>query len=171
VYDSALAYGAAGRSIAPIAPGWKMPSRLDPRTGRAHRIWWKCYQDTPATAAELREWFAGPPVMGLGIVAGPVSGITLADGRRAGLEFLDFDDPETHARFVTLLLTRGGRALLERLPCEETPTGGRHYGYLCVESGASTTLARRPGGIGRPAMVPTIELGVPVVLEQKTTIL
>jgi len=146
VYDLARAYLAAGRSVVPIAPGSKTPSGIDSLTGRAHRIPWKRYQDTPATAGELRRWFTGPPVMGLGIIAGPVSGITLTDGRRAGLEFLDFDDPEIHERFVTRLIAQGGRALLERLPCEETPTGGHHYGYLCVESGASTTLARRYTG-------------------------
>jgi hypothetical protein len=152
---------AAGRSVVPIAPGSKTPSGIDPRTGRVHRIPWKRYQDTPATAAEVRRWFAGAPAMGLGIVAGPASGVTLDDGRRAGLEFLDFDDPEAHERFVTRLLAQGGQALLERLPCEETPTGGRHYGYLCVKSGARLTLARRRGGTtrhDRTTMVPTIEL-------------
>jgi hypothetical protein len=71
--------------------------------------------------------------MGIGIVAGPVSGVTLPDGRRAGLEFLDFDDADVHARFIALLAVRGVRFLLEDLPCEETPTGGRHYGYLCQD--------------------------------------
>src|SRR5919109_5195286 len=98
--------------------------------------------------------------MGIGIVAGPVSGVTLPDGRRAGLEFLDFDDADVHARFVQLLADRGVRFLLEGLPCEETPRGGRHYGHLCVEWAASTTLARRPVGMtadGRVQMVTLIE--------------
>jgi hypothetical protein len=71
--------------------------------------------------------------MGLGIVAGPVSGVTLPDGRRAGLEFLDFDDADDHARFIALVAACGLRSLLERLPCEATPRGGHHYGYCCVE--------------------------------------
>jgi hypothetical protein len=98
--------------------------------------------------------------MGLGIVAGPVSGITLADGRRAGLEVLDVDDADVHARFVALLTARGVRFLLEDLPCEETPRGGRHYGYGCVEWAASTTLARRCVGAmpdGRAQIITLIE--------------
>jgi Bifunctional DNA primase/polymerase, N-terminal len=140
---TALAYLAAGRSVVPIAPGCKAPSIVDPRTGRSRLIWWERYQEARATPAEVRDWLTGPQPMGIGIVAGPVSGITLADGRRAGLEFLDFDDADVHARFVALLADRGVRFLLEDLPCEATPRGGRHYGYLCVEWATSTILARR----------------------------
>jgi hypothetical protein len=61
--------------------------------------------------------------MSIGIVAGPVSGVTLPDGRRAGLEFLDVDDADVHARLMALLAVRGARFLLEGLPCEETPRG------------------------------------------------
>jgi hypothetical protein len=89
-----------------------------------------------------------------------VSGITLADGRRAGLEFLDIDDADVHARFIALLAARDVRFLLEDLPCEETPRGGRHYGYGCVEWATSTTLARRLVGTtsdGRAQMVTLIE--------------
>ncbi len=81
--------------------------------------------------------------MGIGIVAGPVSGITLADGTRATLEVLDFDGADVHARFLDLVAACGAGSLLERLVGKETPGGGRHYGYLCVEWGASTTLATR----------------------------
>jgi len=155
---TALAYLVAGRSVVPIAPGHKAPSVVDPRTGRSVLIRWEQYQETHATLAEVRSWFTGPQPMGIGIVAGPVSGITLADGRRAGLEFLDFDDPEGHARFVQLLADRGVRFLLEDLPCEETPRGGRHYGYLCVEWVASTTLARRPVGTTPDGRIQTVTL-------------
>jgi len=123
-------------------------------------IRWEQYQDKHATLAEVRSWFTGPQPMGIGIVAGPVSGITLADGRRVGLEFLDFDDADVHARFVARLAARGVAFLLEDLPCEETPRGGRHYGYLCVEWAASTILARRLMGTtpdGREQMVTLIE--------------
>jgi hypothetical protein len=76
------------------------------------------------------------------------------------LEFLDFDDADVHTRIVALLAARGVRFLLEDLPCEETPTGGRHYGYGCVEWSTSTTLARRLIGTtpdGRDQMVTLIE--------------
>jgi Bifunctional DNA primase/polymerase, N-terminal len=157
---TALAYLAAGRSVVPIAPGCKAPSVIDPRTGRRVLIRWERYQEEPSTPAEVQRWFAGPQPMGIGIVAGPVSGVTLADGRRAGLEFLDVDDADVHARFVARLAARGVRFLLDDLPCEATPRGGRHYGYGCVEWATSTTLARRPVGTtpdGRDQMVTLIE--------------
>ena len=110
-------------------------------------IQWDRYQNTRATPDEGQRWFAGHSPMGLGIVGGPVSGCTLADGTRAALEILDFDDAAIHARFLELIAACGGSALLESLVCEETPGRGRHYGYLCVEWGASTILARRPRGL------------------------
>src|SRR5919198_3354630 len=155
---TALAYLGAGRSVVPIASGCKAPSVVDPRTGRTVLIRWERYQHMHATPAEVQRWFTGPQPMGIGIVAGPVSGITLADGRRAGLEFLDVDDADVHARFVARLAARGVQFLLEDLPCEETPRGGRHYGYLCVEWAASTTLARRPVGTTRDGRTPMVTL-------------
>jgi Bifunctional DNA primase/polymerase, N-terminal len=160
IYATALAYLAAGRSVVPIAPGCEAPSIVDPRTGRSTPIRWERYQEEPATPGEVQRWFAGPQPMGIGIVAGPVSGVTLADGTRAALECLDFDDADVHARFVAPLTARGVLFLLEDLPCEETPTGDRHYGYLCGEWAASTTLARRLVGTtpdGRPQTVTLIE--------------
>jgi Bifunctional DNA primase/polymerase, N-terminal len=143
LYETALAYRAAGHSVVPIAPGCKAPSLINPRTGRSILIPWERYQHEPATPDEVQRWFTGPQPMGLGIVAGPVSGVTLADGRRAGLEFLDVDDAVVHDAFVARLAALGTLSLLRRLPCEETPTGGRHYAYLCVDWGASTVLAQR----------------------------
>ena len=60
---------------------------------------------------------------------------------------MDFDDAAIHARFLELIAACGASALLESLVYEETPGRGRHYGYLCVEWGASTILARRPRGL------------------------
>jgi hypothetical protein len=147
IYETALAYLVAGRSVVPIAPGLKAPSVVDARTRRRVLITWGRYHDVPATSADLRRWFDGSQPMGLGLVTGGVSGITLADGTRAGLEVLDVDDPEIHERFLTLVTGCGARPLLERLVCEETPRGGRHYGYLCVEWAGSTILARRLVGM------------------------
>jgi hypothetical protein len=147
LYETALAYLAAGRSVVPIAPGGKAPSVVDPRTGRPVLIRWERYQELPATPDEVRRWFASHQSMGLGLVAGSVSGITLADGTRAALEVLDFDDADVHARFLALVEACDMCALLECLVCEETPGGGRHYGYCCIEWGASTILARCPRGV------------------------
>ena len=158
IYATALAYLAAGRSIVPIAPGGKAPSVVDPRTGRPVLIRWEHYQELPATPDEMRRWFASHQPMGLGIVAGSVSGITLADGTRAGLEVLDVDDPDIHARFLELIAACGASALLESLVCEATPGGGHHYGYLCVEWSASTILARRRVGTTPNGCAQTVAL-------------
>jgi hypothetical protein len=149
VCDIALAYLAAGRSVVPIAPGRKVPSLVNPHTGKPYRLSWKHYQRTLATPDEARDWFSSQQPLGIGIVAGPVSGMTLPDGTRAGLEFLDFDDPDTHACFVERLTLQGYGGLLERLPCDASPRGGHHYGYLCVEWAGSTPLARRRIGMGK----------------------
>jgi Bifunctional DNA primase/polymerase, N-terminal len=147
LYATALAYLAAGRSVVPIAPGCKAPSIEDARTGQSRLIQWERYQQIRASAAELQRWVSGRSSMGLGLVAGPVSGCTLADGTRAALEVLDFDDADVHACFVELITSCGTGLLLERLVCEETPGGGRHSGYCCAEWDASTILARRPLGV------------------------
>jgi Bifunctional DNA primase/polymerase, N-terminal len=146
ICTTALAYLAAGRSVVPIAPGCKAPSLVDPRTGRPVLIRWERYQEASATPDEVRRWFSARSPMGLGIVAGSVSGITLADGTRAGLEVLDIDDADVHGRFLEMVAACGLRSLLQRLVCEETPGGGAHYGYACVEWAASTILARRQRG-------------------------
>jgi hypothetical protein len=167
---TALAYLAAGRSVVPIAPGRKVPSAVDPKTGRRRLIRWERYRHARATPAEVRRWFAGPQPVGLGIVAGAASGATLPDGTRAGLEFLVVRGAALHRRFVSRLAARGEWPLLERLPCEQTPGGGRQYGYLCVEWSTSTTLARRyagtmPDGRGRTAtLVETKGEGSPCVV-------
>jgi bifunctional DNA primase/polymerase-like protein len=110
-------------------------------------IRWERYQNTRATPDEVRRWLLGRSQMGLGIVAGPVSGVTLADGTRMALEVLDLDDAEVHARFLALVTACGAGSLLESLVCEATPGGGRHYGYLCGEWAGSMILARRPLGL------------------------
>jgi Bifunctional DNA primase/polymerase, N-terminal len=158
LYKTALAYLAAGCSIVPIAPGCKAPSLMNPRTERRTLIPWERYQHEPATPDEVRRWFAGSQPVGLGIVAGPVSGVTLPDGTQAGLEFLDIDDTAIHDAFVARLAAQGVLSLLQRLPCEETPRGGRHYGYLCSEWGVSTVLAQRRLGAAPKARGTTVTL-------------
>jgi hypothetical protein len=147
---TALAYLAAGRSVVPVAPHCDVPSVWEAEAGRRRLIRWERYQQARATPADVRRWFAGPQPMGLGIVAGAVSGITLPDGTRAGLECVVLHDAAVHRRFVELLATWDGLPLLARLPYAQTPTGGHQYGYLCVEWAAGTVLARgdtgtRPG--------------------------
>jgi hypothetical protein len=87
--------------------------------------------------------------MGLGIAAGPVSGATLDDGVPVALEFIDIDAPDVVPGYEGLVTARGYGQLLVSLPCEDTPKGGRHYGYLCREWAGNTIFARRK--IGRKA--------------------
>jgi len=109
-------------------------------------IAWRPYQDTPATEEELRQWFAVDHPMGLGIVAGPVSGTTLDDGTQTALEFIDFDELATFEGFGELLIARGHGDLLAQLPQERTPKPGAHLGYLCSEWAGNTKLAQRKIG-------------------------
>jgi hypothetical protein len=125
----ALAYLNAGRSVVPIAPGLKTASLVRRDTGESITIRWKPYQNAPASAAELQQWFSGTPPMGIGLVTGPVSGTTLPDGRPAALEVLDFDDAQTLKAFLELAVARGYGALIPQLPFEFTPGGGGHLGY------------------------------------------
>jgi hypothetical protein len=142
----------------PIALGYKAPCLINPRTGRWTLIPCERYLDKPATPDDVERWFTGAQPMGIGIIAGPLSGVTPANGTCAGLEFLDTDDTEIHRRFIALVAARGALALLQGMPCEATPGGGRHYGYCCVEWSASTTLARRQGDATRDGRATTVPL-------------
>jgi hypothetical protein len=66
--------------------------------------------------------------------------------REPGWSFWISTTPASHDAFVAQLAAQGALPLLQRLPCEETPAGGRHYSYCCVEWGASTVLAQRRVG-------------------------
>jgi hypothetical protein len=55
---------------------------------------------------------------------------TLADGTRAALEALDFDDPDIHARFLEVVAACGAGSLLQSLRWEEI-TGGRPPAPAC----------------------------------------
>jgi hypothetical protein len=66
---------------------------------------------------------------------------------RAGLEFLDIDDPPSVTTFEDLVDAHGYGQMLRTLPCEDTPKGGRHYGYLCATIAGNTKLAQRTIGV------------------------
>jgi P4 family phage/plasmid primase-like protien len=146
ILSTALSYHAAGRSTVPTARGRKAPSIYHPTTGEVIEIAWKPYQDTPAAEDELREWFAVDHLMGLGIVAGPVSGAMLEDGTQTALEIMDFDELAIFELFRELLTARGYGHLFEQLPWEKTPKPGAHLGYLCCEWAGNTKLAQRKIG-------------------------
>jgi Bifunctional DNA primase/polymerase, N-terminal len=141
---TAIAYLQANRAVLPIAPGRKAPSLTT--AGEPEEIAWKPYQRMLPRPWQVRAWFRGPRLMGIGIAAGPVSGATLDDGTRVALEFMDIDAPDVVPVYEGLVIVRGYGKLLASLPCEDTPKGGRHYGYLCRTWGGNTVFARRKIG-------------------------
>ena len=127
VLDAALAYIAAGRSVAPISPNQKYPQ------GNA----WKVFQTRLATPDEIRSWFQGSPLLGICLICGKVSG---------GLENLDFDDFQTYNAYDTLVTELGYTDLLRRLVIEQSPRPGIHLGYCCEVIQSNTKLARQKIG-------------------------
>jgi hypothetical protein len=67
--DSALQYAEEGFSVIPVTPGEKAPPLID----------WQIYQDAPADAAQIREWWAQTPTANIAIVTGRISGVTVLD--------------------------------------------------------------------------------------------
>jgi hypothetical protein len=158
--ETALALRDAGRSPLPIAPGQKAPSIVDHRTGELILIAWGSYQESPAPAGVIKGWFKNRTLMGIGIAAGLVSGITTPDGTRHALEILDVDDEATLQAFLEATNWYGLSELRERLVYERTPKGGGHFGYLCATWEGNQKLAQRRMGTkpdGKPDIVTLIE--------------
>lgn len=128
---TALAASRAGFSVLPPKEdGSKQP--LDA---------WKQYQETPASEAVIRNWYAGRRT-GIGAVMGPVSRNT---------ELFEFDDAGTFVKFMEVASAAGLRPLVERIKSgysERTPGGGIHWYYRCAVVSGSTRLAckRREDG-------------------------
>ncbi len=111
--DVALAYGAAGRSVLPIAPGSKTPSFFNTTTNEFQELPWKRFQKRPADQGMIRAMFDRSP-LGIGIVCGPVSGVQIAEVQYA-LEVLDVDDAEVLDQFVEAANWQGLGEILHRL--------------------------------------------------------
>jgi len=111
---------------------------------------WAPYQKRLATTEELSQWFGGNRPLGLGIVAGAVSG---------NLEVLDFDEAKLVTDWIALV---GDHApsLAERLVMIATPRPGVQFWYRCQEPVAGNQkLARgiRPNEQGEPRLKALIE--------------
>jgi putative DNA primase/helicase len=138
IYAAALAYRRAGLSIIPIATGgekapahWLLPYADD----RSRRHTWKPYQKEPASTDEIGDWFdprIDGPEVGIGIVAGAVSG---------GLEILDLDNFAVVKPFVEEVKKRAP-GLIRKLVKVKTPRPGLHLYYRCAEIGGSEKLAQ-----------------------------
>src|SRR5262245_20625530 len=147
----------AGRSILPIAPGYKAPS-LVMASGEAVNIRWESFKRIPATPEEVASWFPPACLMGIGIAMGPVSG-NLVDGVQHGAEVIDFDDTATLEQFIEAAHWHGWSDLLHRLLFERTPRGSGHLAYQCSSWEGNVVLARRPGDVaaGEHPVVTLIE--------------
>jgi uncharacterized protein (DUF927 family) len=148
-----------GRSVLPIAPGSKKPSIVNLTTGEVKNLAWKRYQAQQPTEGQIRAWFGGNALMGLGIACGPVSGVQ-RDAVTYALEVLDVDDAAILDQFVEAAHWQGLGEILARLLHQRTPGGAGHFGYLCQEWAGNTKLAQRQDGVdehGTPSVLTLIE--------------
>ena len=83
-------------------------------------ITWKPYQTRLMTESEIVEHFTSADR--LATVCGAISG---------NLEYLDFDDPATFKPFLELVESQQP-SLTAKLPKRQTPSGGYHLVYRCV---------------------------------------
>ena len=88
---------------------------------------WKAFQQRPADPGRLSMWFAHSP-LGIGIVCGRVSGITIG-GVHYALEVLDIDDEEVLEQFIEAAHWQGLTDVLQRMVHQRTPRRGR---ALCL---------------------------------------
>jgi len=125
-------------------------------TGEVQDLAWKRYQTQRPTEVQIRSWFGGEALMGLGMACGPVSGVQI-DAVQYALEVLDVDETESLDQLVEAAHWQGRGELLARLLHQRTPGGAGHFAYLCQEWAGNTILAKRPGGPGEPKAVTLIE--------------
>jgi hypothetical protein len=127
---SAKAYAHAGLSVIPVrTDGTKAPALTT----------WKRYQEEAANDDQLDRWFAGT-TNGVAIVWGNVSG----NG-----EVIDFDEPGLYDLFAQECSDQGLSSVVEGMPLIETPSGGRHLIYRCIDRvEGNQKLAQRQIGDG-----------------------
>ena len=142
VQEAAKAYTAVGLSVVPCM----LPSK-------APAVPWLTYQAEIADAETVTRWYSKNQTWGCGIVCGEVSG---------GLEVIDLDGG-AFANDFNGLINANAPGLLERLVIEQTPSGGRHYAYLCSDIEGNTKIAQttrelpghKPGADGLTTLLET----------------
>lgn len=102
--DAAAQYLALGWSVIPLEPRGKRPPVVDSTTGA--RMGWEPYQTRRTRSDEVERWLLRWPDANVGVVAGAVSGLIVAD----------FDGPE-------------GAELLATLDIPPTPTARTGNGW------------------------------------------
>ncbi|MFK5160579.1 bifunctional DNA primase/polymerase, partial [Propionibacterium freudenreichii] len=129
---TALAWQQAGASVIPVKPdGTKRPA-----------VPWKRHQTVPATAAQVKAWWADETA-GIGLICGAVSG---------GLEMLELEGRAVKENILTDLATAFADhdkadlwAKLTAGYLEASPSGGLHIIYrVNGKPKPNTKLARRP---------------------------
>ena len=125
----AQGYAQAGLCVLPVrADGSKAPA-LDT---------WTEWEHKRPTSKELAAWFAH--CEGFGLACGSASG---------GLEVLDFDDGALYPLWRDQVEAEIP-GLLDRLPVDESPSGGRHIFWRCAQPEGNLKLARKVGKDGKP---------------------
>lgn len=136
----AYRYRKARLSVLPITTGGrKAPySALLPFRGGNGKPSWAPLKDRLPTNEEMRRMFQGTVPMGIGIVAGRVSG---------GLEIIDIDDRETWIA-LRKMVEEKAPGLLRRIPQVKSPRagGGRHLYFFSDCPGPCCTLAADASG-------------------------
>jgi putative DNA primase/helicase len=97
---------------------------------------WEKYQRARPTRRLIEAWYGSHT--GTGLVCGRISG---------NLECLEFEDPTVYEAYKTLAEATGLSDLVERIEAgylEQSPSGGIHWLYRCLEISRNTKLARRP---------------------------
>ena len=89
VYDWALRFVLAGVAVIPVRYRDKRPAARE----------WKAYQRRIPSVEEVQRWFAGRNMVNFGVVTG-----------WQGLTVLDFDDPQSYARWRNWAASTGGMA-------------------------------------------------------------
>ena len=145
---TALAWQQAGASVIPVKPdGTKRPA-----------VPWKRYQAVPATAAQVKAWWADETA-GIGLICGAVSG---------GLEMLELEGRAVKENILTDLATAFADhdkadlwAKLTAGYLEASPSGGLHIIYrVNGEPKPNTKLARRPATADEKAATPGAQVEV-----------
>jgi hypothetical protein len=122
-----------------------VPTRTDKRPALPT---WTIFQKQLPTQDEVDEWFATATPHGIGIICGIISG---------GLEALDLDaknDPAgTLNRRAEAAIRQFAPGVWERLPIEQTPSGGLHLYFRSPMPEGNLKLAHCPDAQGKLAVI------------------
>ena len=113
-----------------------MPPKQD-GSKRPYTGTWEKYQDAPPTIEELRAWYKGGILTGIGYICGKVSG---------NMEVMDFDEKAIYQTYKESAEKAGMSDLLEKIEagCLEGSPRGFHLPYRCDLIEGNIKLAKRP---------------------------